>query len=87
MPDVTATVTVPPGKIRLLQEAYQAYKSQRGLDDTFTQQMWLDEVFKDMLVSQWRAADQAEIQEFKDLLDAADDATRQAVMDVLQPPE
>jgi hypothetical protein len=87
MPDVTATVTVPQSKVRLLADAFETYKAQRGLDETFTYQMWLDEIFQDMLISHWRAADQNELDEFRSLMDGADDATRQAVMDVLQPPE
>ena len=87
MPSVNATVTVPSGKVRLLQEAFATWKAQRGYDDTFTQQMWFDDIFQDGLITHWRAADQKEIREFTDLIDAADDATRQELRDVLEPPE
>lgn len=85
MPDVTATVTVPDSKVRLLNEALQAYRDQKGLDETYTLQMWLDELFRNALIGQWTMADQAELKEFRDLLEAADDTTRQQVRDILEP--
>jgi hypothetical protein len=85
MPDVTATVNVPDSKVRLLTEAYETYKTQHGLDSSFTSQMFFDELFQATLTGQWRMADVDEITEFAQQYEAADDATRAEVDLVFNP--
>ena len=85
MPDVTATVSVPDQKVRLLQEALQTYRDQNGLDDTYTSQMWFDFLFQEALTGQWRMADTEEVANMALQYEGADDATRAQVDAILNP--
>ena len=52
MPVVTATADIPDQKLRLLTEAYETFKLQRGLGPEYTLQMFGDEVFLEGLKGQ-----------------------------------
>jgi len=85
MPTVSASVDIPQQRVRLLLEAYETYKEQKGLGPEFTQQMFLDEIFTETLRGQWRMADSAEVAEMSERYEAADDTVRAQVDAILNP--